>query len=154
MPKISIIFSSIGGNTKLVVDCLVDWIQTNSKVTVESVRAELVTEDFLSQINKDDILVLASPTYGQGTLENYMSKLLPKLKPYIKDQKTAIIGLGDIQYYPEYLSEASSILNEFVVENGGIIVNNPLKIGAKPLPYINKLIPRFAQGLIDNITKT
>ncbi len=149
MSRILIVYASVGGNTKLVVDSLVDNIfAQNPEIIVECKRAELTTAEDLSSQN---LIILASPTYGQGTLETQMSKFLKVLKPFVSTQKFAVIGLGDMQYYPEYLSEASGILVDFIIENKGIIVTNTLKIGAKPLPYIPKLVPRFAKSIVDNL---
>jgi flavodoxin I len=152
MSKILIIYSSVGGNTKLVVDSLIGFIRDlHPGITLEEVRAEQASVEKVQNLSPSDILVLASPTYGQGTLEQQMASFLKVLKGKITGRKVAVIGLGDTQYYPEYLTESSQILTDWINDNGGVLVLPALKIGTKPHAYIPKLLPRFAKSIVEKL---
>ncbi len=146
MSKIFIAYSSIGGNTELTVQKLVELIKDRSEVTLK--RVDIANAE---DINNADCVVLASPTYGQGSLEVHFETYLKLIKSLIKDKKFAVIGLGDSKYYPEYLTESGVILEEFIKQNGGHIVQPALRIGMPPIKFIDKLVPRWAENLLTKI---
>jgi flavodoxin len=146
MSKIFIAYSSIGGNTELTVQKLVELIQDRVEVNLK--RVDVATEE---DINNADCVIFASPTYGQGALEIHFETYLKKIKNLINNKKFAVIGLGDSKYYPEYLTESGAILEEFIKTNNGQLVQPALRIGMPPIKFIDKLVPRWAENLLSKI---
>lgn len=146
MSKVLIIYSSIGGNTELTVQKLVE--QIDNRVSILIKRVDTTT---LEDLENQDCIVLACPTYGQGALEVHFSKFLKTIDGRISTKNFAIIGLGDTKYYPEYLTESSSILEEFVKQNNANLIVTSLRIGMPPIKFIEKLVPRWTETLISKI---
>ena len=146
--KILIVFSSIGGNTELVVQKVTQLLLENQKVKLEIVRVDSFDLNSLNILDQYNCLILASPTYGQGTIESHFSPFLKAIKSKIKDKNCAVIGLGDNKYYPEYLSESGAILEKYVVDNQGILLVPALRIGMPPIKFIEKLVPRWVEKLL------
>lgn len=148
MASILIVFSSIGGNTELVVDRVREELQKHNlgaqKKRVDVTKAREVLDY--------DLTILASPTYGQGTVEDHF-------KPFLKDLETldlsgknlAVVGLGDTKYYPEYLTESAIILEEYVKKQHGNLIVPALRIGMPPLKYIEKLVPGWIEKVYTSI---
>ncbi len=146
--KILVVFSSIGGNTELVVQKVTQIIKESEKTSVDVVRVDSFDTTKPELLDQYNCLVLASPTYGQGTIESHFSPFLKAIKSKIKDKNCAVIGLGDNKYYPEYLSESGAILEKYVVDNQGILLVPALRIGMPPIKFIEKLVPRWVEKLL------
>lgn len=146
MQNVLIVYSTIGGNTELAVDRVIeDLVQAEIPVTRQRVDVTKATE-----ILAYDLVILASPTYGQGTIEDHFKPFLSDLKKIdCNGRKFAVIGLGDTKYYPEYLTEAAGILEEEIKKMGGLTILPPLRIGMPPLKFINKLVPSWTNKIID-----
>ena len=147
MLKINIIYSSIGGNTLLVVQKITQLLEQNTiiPVALNLYRVDNCNPDV---VNDCDCVILASPTYGQGSLEAHFPSFLRQITTKIVNQKFAVVGLGDNHYYPEYLTESGAILETFVKNNAGILVVPALRIGMPPIKFINKLVPKWVEKLI------
>jgi flavodoxin len=147
MNKILIIYSTVGGNTELVVK-KVSQILSENNFVVTIKRVDIAMPD---EILDNDLTILASPTYNQGTLED-------KFKPFIKNWKSidtgnkefAVIGLGHTKYYPEYLTESSDILEEMVKKNGRLF-SPALRIGIDPLKVLNSLVSKWTDKLVQKL---
>jgi len=150
MSKILIIFSTVGGNTEMVVDKVASvWKEGGLEVTL--VRAELAN---LAEIKNFDLTVLASPTYNQGTLEAYFQKFMVGFeKTDFRGLKFAVIGLGDNHYYPEYLTEAAGILEDGVKATGGELLVPALRIGSLPVKFLDTLVKKWAEKVAGEIKK-
>jgi flavodoxin I len=146
MPKINIIYSTIGGNTELVVQKVVELLPEN--IEGQIIRVDTAS---LEDIEKCDLIILASPTYGQGTLEAQFPRFLKLIQGKIENKKFAVIGLGDTKYYPEYLTESGAILESWVTDNKGILAVPALRIGMPPLKFIEKLVPRWVDKLVESL---
>jgi flavodoxin len=99
---------------------------------------------------ENDLVILASPTYGQGNIEEHFipfSKKLSKLD--CSNQKFALIGLGATRFYPEYLTESGAILEEFVTKIKGIQIGNTLRISGDPLKVLDKLVPSWCNKIVN-----
>jgi flavodoxin I len=146
MKKVQIIFSSIGGNTALVVE-KVSEILGLQEILVSINRVENTNFETLFE---NDLVILASPTYGQGNIEEHFipfSKKLSKLD--CSNQKFALIGLGATRFYPEYLTESGAILEEFVTKIKGIQIGNTLRISGDPLKVLDKLVPSWCNKIVN-----
>jgi flavodoxin len=150
-PKILIVFSSIGGNTELVVQKVSQMIQESQKAAIEVIRVDsfdLTKPELLDQYN---CLILASPTYGQGTIETHFPPFLKLIKSKIANRNCAVIGLGDNKYYPEYLTESGAILEKYITDNGGNLLVPALRIGMPPIKFIEKLVPKWVEKLLNSL---
>jgi flavodoxin len=146
--KILTIFSSIGGNTELVVSYIGELCREKG-LEFDSKRVELVDPVEIADYN---LVILASPTYNQGTLENHFYPFLKTWKEdYKGSQKFAVIGLGSKDYYPEYLTESAQILKDEVEARNGIVVGQPLRITGNPLKVMDKLVPRWLDKVISEV---
>jgi flavodoxin I len=146
MPKINIIYSTIGGNTELVVQKVVELLPEN--IERQIIRVDTAS---LENIENCDLIILASPTYGQGTLEAQFPRFLKLIQNRIETKKFAVIGLGDTKYYPEYLTESGAILESWVTDNKGVLAIPALRIGMPPLKFIEKLVPRWVDKLVESL---
>ena len=112
------------------------------------IKACLVQKVDLKEIEDCDILILASPTYGQGNLEDSFKPFLKKItKTNLKTKKSAVIGLGDIKYYPHYLTEASEILESFLKKEKAELLLPSLKIGKNPATMLNTSVDKWSKKL-------
>lgn len=143
MASILIIFGSTGGNTELVVDKVSEILQKKHKVTVR--RAE---ESNIQEASNFDLCILASSTYGHGILQPYMAPVHQKLiNQNFKDQKFAVIGLGDFKYDRPYNIASARILKDGVEKAGGQLVNEPLLINKSPIPFLDEKVTKWAEDL-------
>jgi flavodoxin I len=142
--KILIIFSTVGGNTELVVDAVANLLAPDI-FEITKKRPEISDPQ---EIKNFDLTILASPTYNQGTLEdNFKTFVKDFVKQDFSNQKFAIIGLGDSKYYPEYLTESASILEDIIKKTGGQMVVPALRIGVNPIKMLDKLVPKWVDKL-------
>jgi flavodoxin len=148
MIKTLTIYSTVGGNTELVVKKVRSLLlEKNIANQIQRVDTTLPEE-----ILKYDLVIIASPTYNQGTLEDHF-------KPFIKAWKSvdtsgkcfAAIGLGTPKFYPEYLTEATSIIEDLIRKNNGTVLIPGLRIGANPLKFIDTLVPRWVDKVVEAI---
>ncbi len=146
MSKLNIIYSTISGNTELVVQKVVELLPDN--IVSEVIRVDIASE---KNIENCDIIILACPTYGQGSLEAQFPKFLKLIQGKVENKKFAVISLGDTKYYPEYLTESGTILEAWINTNKGILSLPTLRIGMPPLKFIDKLVPRWVDKLIESL---
>lgn len=143
MAKVKIIYGTCGGNTELVCHKVAEIL--SSKHSVELKKAKL-TEP--SKIGEYDLLILSSPTYGHGQLEEYFGKFLKKLiKEDLKNKRCAVIGLGDLKYDSDYHLESTKIIMDFLKKKEANIICSPLQVSKSPLPFLNKHISDWAKKL-------
>lgn len=142
--KTLIVYGSCGGNTKLVCDEVAAILGDCEVLPAKVASVErLEKRDF-------DLLILASPTYGHGLLEDYMAAFVAKAgKVDLSGVKAVAIGLGDKKYDSDYHMEAADILTRFLRERGAEVVRHPLEINRSPLPYLENLVRDFALFLKD-----
>ena len=146
MSKINIIYSTISGNTELVIQKVVELLP--SRIEHKIIRVDTAQKE---DIENCELIILASPTYGQGSLEAQFPRFLKTIKDSIESKKFVVIGLGDTRYYPEYLTESGTILEDWVKDNKGILLIPSLRIGMPPLKFIDKLVPRWVSKLVENL---
>ncbi len=147
--KIGFIYATTGGNTRLVCQWAASLLQ-KQKHEVKLTRIEQAKPENLTE---NDLLVLASPTYGHGQLDPKGEKHLPKLKTDLKGKKVAVIGLGDSKYDDDYNVESAIILEEFVKANNGEIVGKSLKINKQPMPQVEEKVGDWVTDLLKIIEK-
>jgi len=148
MKTVSIVYSSVGGNTKLVCDMVQQTLQLEH-IEVEMIECQTAN---LTSLSPRDIIILACPTYGQGTIETDFSAFLALISSQNwSNQAFAVIGLGDIKYYPEYLTEAAGLLAQWVTDQQGKLIVPPLRLGQPPLKFLNSMVKKWAEKLAEEI---
>jgi flavodoxin len=120
------------------------------KTTVHIHNAKLATPTVCQQA---DVLILASPTYGHGQLDQYMDRLISQM-PQVDfgGKPCAIVGLGDDLYDHDYRIESVRILVEFVEKHNGKLVVPPLGINKSPVPYLETTVTKWAENLLKKLT--
>jgi flavodoxin len=132
MQKVRIIYGSSGGNTEFSCERVAQKL-TELGFFVELVQAKRASKADFALSPDLKLLILASPTYGHGLLEQYMEILLGSCQDLdLTGQKAAIIGLGDIKYDADYFIESAKLLKEFLVKTGADVVGFPLMIAKSP----------------------
>jgi flavodoxin len=147
MTSILLIYATGGGNTEIASEKVAE-VLTAKGHEVQLQRAECSTPE---QLGDYSLVILASPTYGKGVLEPHMTVFTNQLRKNnsIKSKKCAVIGLGDGKYYPYYLIEAATVLEDFVKEMEGELVVESLRINKSPVPQLEGGITKWAEQLAE-----
>lgn len=149
MKSVLFIYGSTGGNTEMVVDNLAELLKTKKhKVIVQ--RAEMSNpKDLL----KYDVVILASPTYGHGLLQDHMLTFTKKLKEIdLKGKACAVIGVGDPKYEAQYHIESATTLEKVLSEQGGKLLLPALRISGSPVRHLNGFIPHWGKKILALLT--
>ncbi|MBI5411903.1 flavodoxin family protein [Candidatus Peregrinibacteria bacterium] len=142
--KILIIYGTTGGNTEMAAEQVADVLRKNGH-TVELKRVEKSTPQ---DATSADLCILACPTYGHGVLQEHFVPFHAALKQAdLKGKKYAVIGLGDPKYDAQYHVESATIIEEAIKGAGGELVCPALKISRSPVPFLDTLIQKWAEGL-------
>lgn len=112
--SVTIIFGSDGGATKGVASKISKKCQGRA-VDIK----DATTDDF----ENCHLLILGSPTYGDGTLQTDWEDNIDKLRSAnLKGKKVALFGTGDQQAYPTSFLNAMGILYDEVSDLGAKVV--------------------------------
>jgi flavodoxin I len=151
MKSILILYTSVGGNTALVVEKVQEIFNENSlQTTVKMVES---LENF-EEIHECDILVLASPTYGQGNVASRFLPFLEKLKNTdLQSKPVGVIGLGDVKYYPHYLTESVAILEEAVKTANGNLLAPSMRIGKNPIGVLDSMVKSWSERFVKKVSE-
>jgi flavodoxin len=146
---IHILYSSWWGNTKFVIDTVADIFTTcDHQVTMFSA----ITAD-VAEFLQGDITILACPTYDHGLLHTPMDIYLQKSRESAVDltgRRIVLIGLGDPKYDSDYTLESVRLMSEFILQQWGTLIYEPLRIVANPLTQVEKM-QEWARGLMEVI---
>ena len=111
---VTVIFGSDGGATKGVASKISRKCQGRS-VDIKTATAA----DFESC----DLLILGSPTYGDGTLQTDWEENIDKLRSArLKGRRVALFGTGDQEAYPSSFVDALGILYDEVAALEAVVV--------------------------------
>lgn len=150
MAKVKIIYGTAGGNTEVVCEKVAE-VLTSAGHGVELLKAKVMKPE---NIGDFDLLILASPTYGYGLLEDYIEKFLDEFEASevsLKDKKCSIIGLGDPKYDSDYHLEAIRVLNEFLKRQGASMLSIPLRVSGAPYALMD-YVARWAEKIGELLT--
>lgn len=112
--SVTIIFGSDGGATKGVASKISKKSQGRS-IDIKDAK----TDDF----ENCHLLILGSPTYGDGTLQTDWEENIDKLRSAnLKGRKVALFGTGDQQTYPLSFQDAMGILYDEVSALGAEVI--------------------------------
>ncbi len=144
MASVLMVYGSTGGNTEMAVDHIAGLLRERSH-SVHLQRAELTVPD---DLHSADVVVLASPTYGHGTLQPDMALLVDELRHLdLGGKPCAVIGLGDPKYEPQYHIESANTLEKLVQSMNGRLLLPSLRISRSPVLFLDTLIPHWAGQL-------
>lgn len=150
MKNIKIIYGTTGGNTLLVCQKLQTFFLEKKQKTILKNCEDCTKEDLYN----NDLLILASPTYGHGLLEPNFQKFFLKIQEEdLKQQKCAVITLGDPKYDIDYFLESGQILSKYIESHNGILITDSLKIAKNPMTYLNSWIEKWGQTIIDKLSE-
>ena len=108
------IYGSDGGATKGIASRIAKRAQGRAIDIKDAVKA-----DFESC----GLLILGSPTYGNGDLQADWETHLGKLaEADLRGRRVALFGTGDQATYPESFVDAMGILYDVVVERGASVI--------------------------------
>ncbi|MBT3069661.1 flavodoxin FldA [Rhodomicrobium sp. Az07] len=112
--SVNVIFGSDGGATKAVASKIAKKL-SGKAIDIK----DATTADFESP----SLLIVGSPTYGNGTLQTDWEDNIEKLtSANLSGKKVAIFGTGDQEGYPESFVDAIGILYDYVVDTGAEVV--------------------------------
>ena len=145
MAKVQIVYGTTGGNTELVCEAVRSTLVKNGHV-VNMDRCEHFSENNLTG---HDLLILASPTYGHGQLEDHLLRTFwPRVQDVdLQGQHCAIIGLGDPKYDDDYNIESAKILREWARTHNGVVIQDNLSINLSPVPQLETKVRPWAEKL-------
>lgn len=145
MASILLIFASCGGNTEIASEKVAE-VLTAQGHTVTLQRAECAKADDFEAF---PVVILASPTYGEGLLEPHMLTFINKTRGHgsLTGKQCAAIGLGDAKYFPYYMAESAVLLEDVIREFGGDVITPALHINKSPIPQLGGSITRWAEQL-------
>lgn len=159
MSKVKILYSTCGGNTKLVCEKVAEILEGASVASASAGAAtpkagtphdvelfDVKVADEPGKIGDADVYVFASPTYGQGELEMYFERFLGKAADFdLAGKKCVVIALGDVKYHRDYLFEAATILTNFLKGKKAELIYRPLKVAMTPIPRLENVIKNWAE---------
>ncbi|HEY8260386.1 MAG TPA: flavodoxin FldA [Methylosinus sp.] len=112
--SITVIFGSDGGATRGVASRISKKCQG---------RAVDIKEATTADFENCHLLILGSPTYGDGTLQTDWEDNIDKLRSAnLEGKKVALFGTGDQQTYPHSFVDAMGILYDEVSALGAEVV--------------------------------
>lgn len=155
MPSLHIIYASTSGNTQHVVETLKEHLSSTQKdIEVSVQRAEEAQAD---DINKGDVLLLASSTWNYDAVEGYLNMHMREfLEKRAKDADLAgkpvgLIILGDDRYY--YTGRGTERFMQYLMSHNGksctmplIIINDPYGQEEKIREWSKKLMGCFSES--------
>lgn len=150
MTAIKIVYSSCGGNTELVCQRVAELLEeAGHQPTLHNAKLEGP-----EVLEGDEVLILASPTYGMGELERFMAKLLYKAdKMDFTGRRASVISLGDEKYHADYFMESMRILAMFLKKRGAAFVTGPLMVGKHPASHLETTIPQWVERFLTGLNK-
>ncbi len=111
---VNVIFGSDGGATKGVAS------KISKKCQGKAIDIKAATK---ADFENCDLLILGSPTYGDGTLQVDWEEHIEKLRAAnISGKKVALFGTGDQATYPASFVDAMGILFDEVCEKGAVVI--------------------------------
>jgi len=112
--KVNIIYGSDSGTTKAIASRIAKQIQ-GTAIDVAKATA--------SDFEECDLLILGTPTYGEGELQSDWEENIAALKTAnINGKNVALFGTGDQENYADSFVNAIGTLYDLVVAQGAIVV--------------------------------
>lgn len=142
------VYSSWGGNTRLLLDRIQERLEQESIEMICHNAITASTED----LTRYDLTILAAPTYDHGILHTPFETFLRKSNEIdLTNHSYAVIGLGDDKYDAEYNVESATLLEEFVREHHGRLICESLKINKHPISQLTWTVRQRVDKLLEKI---
>ncbi len=126
MAKTLIVYGSTTGNTEMVAEEIMDYLEEKGK----DAELEDVADISPDKLTEYEILILGSSTWDDGLLQQDFRDFAEGLEVDLSEKKLAIFGLGDSNY-PDFCT-APDILEETFTNLGGETIVHNLKIDGFP----------------------
>ncbi|MCA1744709.1 MAG: flavodoxin [Bacteroidales bacterium] len=118
MKKMAIFYGSDSGNTEAAAQAIAKAF-TGMDVHLANIAD---TKD-AQQLEGFDFIIMGTPTWGYGDLQEDWEQFIPKLKKISLEGKTvALFGLGDSGAYPDTFVDAMAELYEVVTQCGASVI--------------------------------
>lgn len=144
MAKVKIVYGSAGGNTEIVCEKVAEVLEKNGH-KVKLLKAKLTKPE---EVDAYDLLILASPTYGHGVLEQYFGEFLQKFESAdLKGKCCAVIGLGDPKYDNDYHIESAKIISDFLKAKEADQITIPLRVSRSPWLLLEGHVQNWAEKI-------
>lgn len=148
---VNIIFGSDGGATKGVASKISKKCQSQAMNSKAIDIKAATTADF----EGCDLLILGSPTYGDGTLQTDWEEHFEKLSAAkLTGRKVALFGTGDQAAYPSSFVDAMGILYDQVIAQGAVVVGFTETSGYDYLQSAAERDGRFVGLALDQDTQS
>jgi len=119
--KVTVVYGSSNGSTEQIA-VIIAWKIGGKSINVASAK----TNDF----ENSDLLILCTPTYESGGLQQDWEDRLDVLKEAnLSGKKVALFGLGDQSSYPDSFVDAMGILYDAVTEKGATVIGETATSG-------------------------
>lgn len=116
MKKIGIFYGSTGGKTAAIVDEIEFYLRKDEH-EVHNIK------DGIDSMSSYENLILVTPTYGVGELQEDWEKVLPTFeKMNFSGKKIGIAGLGNQLAFGESFVGGMRILYDAVLKNNGTVL--------------------------------
>lgn len=144
--SVNVIYGSDGGATKGIASRIAKRIGG---------RAIDVKDASAADFETCSLLILGSPTYGNGDLQVDWEKHLDKLRgAALVGRRVALFGTGDQETYPESFVDAMGILYDIVVERGADVVGFTATTGYSHIASTAERDGRFVGLALDPDTQS
>ena len=145
--KTLILYASMSGNTEAIADLIEESFKSEG---IQVDRLEALDADASDMLTYDTIL-LGAYTWGDGELPDEFLDIYDEMEQMdLSGKKMAVFGSGDQAY--EHFCAAVDLLEERIVEKGGELVMEGLKIENAPYGEDIEQCHQFAKEFIEKMT--
>lgn len=142
--KVNILYTSTSGNTHFTAQIVQTLLREHHLDVTLCDVATLESFSFVS----DDVYVFACGTYGHGVLPAKMQHFLDRIDTVdLKHIPCAVIGLGDRRYDAQYVCESATLLQTWIENRGGALIQPSLRIDGHPIEKTQTNIHTWSQTL-------
>jgi flavodoxin I len=144
MNHVLMIYASMSGNTEAIADLIEESLIEEG---IEVVRKEALDADAEELLAYDHVL-LGAYTWGEGELPDEFLDFYEEMENLeLEGKKIAVFGSGDMAY--EHFCAAVDLLEQRIVERGGELVTEGLKIELAPYGEDSERCKQFAKRFIE-----
>jgi flavodoxin I len=134
MKNTIIVYGSTTGNTEKLAGLIKDQLDNNTTVVN-------VTEVNIEDIKQADLVLFGSSTWGYGDLQDDFEAFIDNINADLVGGKdVAVFGCGDEDGFADVFCNAVDIITEKVLEAGGNLVTDSLKISDDPEDSLDDII--------------
>jgi flavodoxin I len=138
------IYASMSGNTEAIADVIEESLTEEG---IEVVRKEALDADAEELLAYDHVL-LGAYTWGEGELPDEFLDFYEDMENLeLAGKKVAVFGSGDMVY--EHFCAAVDLLEQRIVERGGELVTEGLKVELAPYGEDIERCQQFAKRFME-----